>query len=175
MCFFFMCSKTHSLAIFLMVWIKKMTEKRFEEETGKKKNLNAQYARLTNRVCHTLPAAAVIGTVTLTNWCFCSLQDVCVSHRKRCHHWSVCCTTPLSGPLLLSVEVGCIWMFYLVYLCHIADAVDGVLCSAGLQVPATPVKMHLNSGVFSRHALCDLHGGWQVNLDWLGGVKKKKS
>lgn len=50
-------------------------------------------------------------------------------------------------------------------LCHVADAVDSVLRSAGLQVPAAPVQVHLDSCVFSWETLGDHHSGRQVNLN----------
>lgn len=52
-------------------------------------------------------------------------------------------------------------------LCHVTDAVNSVLCSAGLQVPAAPVQVHLDSCVFSWESLVDDHSGRQVDLNWL--------
>lgn len=51
------------------------------------------------------------------------------------------------------------------YLCHVADAVYGVLRSAGLQVPAAPVQVHLHSCVCMREALDDGHSGREVDLN----------
>ena len=52
------------------------------------------------------------------------------------------------------------------YLCHVSDSIYGVLGSAGLQVPAAPVQVHLDGCVFTGEAFGDHHGGRQVDLNW---------
>jgi len=50
-------------------------------------------------------------------------------------------------------------------LCHVSDAIYGVLGPTGLQVPAAPMQMHLNSSVAARKTLRDHHGWGQVDLN----------
>ena len=51
------------------------------------------------------------------------------------------------------------------HLCHVTYAIHCVLSSAGLQVPAAPVQMHLHSRVAVRKPLGDHHGRGEVNLN----------
>lgn len=57
------------------------------------------------------------------------------------------------------------------YLCKVSHPVYGVFRAAGLQVQATPVQMHLYSCVEAWEPSRDVHGGWQINLDWKTGLE----